>query len=376
MKFFTTTLPAATKHFIAFLVLLALMLNAPTPTFAQSKTAKITKRGSSRGASKRKTTKAAKKGHSKKRIGASATKRKKPVAKAKTSAKISAAPAKTSTLTAPKKTKITSSDNNIGTSQPRYANNNGAPSDVAYGSARTNPNTVSNSTSVSPNEPLSMRSVLEKTDQEVLQELFGFDASNRDTAFMSPYWLGQMRFTIPEQYAKIFPKENIYEDGKPLTINEMDATQRILPISALYEGYIVTPHKEPKNYYLYIYNRAQKRMIFTPHKVASEYSSTSMHYKTYSYIFEDAVSGKLKMMACTRSARLNSDTCTVNCPADYRIEGFEFNGVSWQTKYTMQQSRSDAKVTSSSVSCGDANLRAFLEGRANALVSYYFRKKD
>jgi hypothetical protein len=217
---------------------------------------------------------------------------------------------------------------------------------------------------------------LEKTDQEVLQELFGFDGSNRDTAFMSPYWFGQMRFTIPEQYAKIFPKENIYEDGKPLTINDMDATQRILPVSAQYEGYVVTPHKDPKNYYLYLYNRLQKRMISTPHKVASEYSSSTMHYKTYSYVFEEPASTKLKMMTCTRSTRLGADTCSMNCAADYRIEGFEFNGASWQTKYAIQQSRSDAKVTSSNVSCGDASLRAFLEGRANAFVSYYFRKKD
>jgi hypothetical protein len=368
---------------LSFLLILALVLNAPCSSIAQAnKTTKATKTGksnSSRGASKRKMTKAAKKGRSKKRTGASAIKRKKPVVKAKTAAKTpnkgGTSIAKT-TAPAAKKTKVALSENNVSASAPRYANNNGAPSDVAYGSARSNPNTVSNSTSVSPSEPVSIRSVLEKTDQEVLQELFGFDGSNRDTAFMSPYWLGQMRFTIPEQYAKIFPKESLYEEGKPLTIYDMDATQRILPISSQYEGYVVTPHKDPKNYYLYLYSRAQKRMLTAPNKVASEYSTTTMHYKTYSYVFEDLATGKLKMMACTRSARLDLDTCTANCVADYRIDGYEFNGASWQTKYTIQQSRSDAKVTSSSVSCGDASLRAFLEGRANTFVSYYFRKKE
>ena len=373
MKLFAT-IPT---RFLPFLLLIFLMLAAPNESVAQSSRAKTGKSSSARSASKRKTTKAAKKGRSKKYAGAkgkTVAKRKKPTAKGKTTTKTAAKTAVKTNNTAaamPKKAKPAVDEN----SAPRYATNGSTPSDIAYSTARSNPNTVSNSVSMSPSEPISMRSVLEKTDQEILQELFGFDASNRDTAFMSPYWLGQMRFTIPEQYAKIFPKESVYEDSRKLTIYEMDATQRILPISKHYEGYVVTAHTDPKHYYLYLYDRIQKRMISTPQKIASEYTAGAMHYKTYSYIFEDG-SGKLKMMNCTRSARVDNDTCTVSCAADYRVEGLEFNGASWQTKYVVQQFRTGTKVTSSNVSCGDGSLRSNLEARANAFISYYFRKKE
>jgi hypothetical protein len=369
MKFFATI----STRLTFFLFLMLLTFATPTESVAQgSRNAKAGKSSSSRAASKRKTTKAVKKGRSKKSNSAKSVKRKKPTAKGKTTAK-AAAKTNNTAAAAPKKARPAASPD--ANAAPRYANNGNVPSDVAYSSVRSNP-TVSNSTSVSPNEPISMRSVLEKTDQEVLQELFGFDGSNRDTAFMSPYWLGQMRFTIPEQYAKIFPKESVYEEGRNLTIYEMDATQRILPLSGQYEGYVVTAHKDPKYYYLYLYNKAQKRMMSSPQKIASEYESGSMRYKTYSYIFEDAASGKLKMMNCTRSARIDNDTCTVACSADYRVEGMEFNGSSWQTKYVVQQYRIGTKVTSSNVSCGDSSLRSFLEARANAFISYYFRKRE
>jgi hypothetical protein len=373
MKFFTTI----STRLTFFLFLIMLTLAAPTESVAQgSRSAKTGKSSSSRAASKRKTTKAIKKGRSKKSSSVKGVKRKKPSAKGKAGAKTTVkTTAKTSNTAAALPKKVKSAPSPDANTAPRYANNGNVPSDVAYSSARSNP-TVSNSTSVSPNEPISMRSVLEKTDQEVLQELFGFDGSNRDTAFMSPYWLGQMRFTIPEQYAKIFPKESVYEEGRNLTIYEMDATQRILPLSGQYEGYVVTAHKDPKYYYLYLYNKAQKRMMNSPQKIASEYESGSMRYKTYSYIFEDAASGKLKMMNCTRSARIDNDTCTVACSADYRVEGMEFNGSSWQTKYVVQQYRTGTKVTSSNVSCGDSSLRSFLEARANAFISYYFRKRE
>jgi hypothetical protein len=373
MKFLTTI-----NRLCPYLLLLVMLFSAPLESVAQSK-GRTGKSVSARGASKRKTTKAAKKGRTKGKT-TSAAKRKKPVAKkggAKVQSKSTASSANKSSA-AVKKTRPTSStsNNNItyssGNNEPRYASS-GAPSDIAYSSPQP---TASASQNIAPNEPVSMRSILEKNDQEILQELFGFDSSNRDTAFTSPYWLGQMRFTIPEQYAKIFPKGTVYDEGKALTIYDMDATQRILPLSKQYEGYIVTPHADPKNFYLYLYNRVTKQMLPNPQKVANEYSTASMRYKTYSYVFEEPGNSKLKMMNCTRSTRIDSDTCLVNCSAEYRIEGFEFNNGSWQSKYTIQQSRKGTDVVGSTVSCGDGSLRQYLEARANAVVSYYFRKKD
>ena len=193
--------------------------------------------------------------------------------------------------------------------------------------------------------PEQMRSVLEKPDIEILQELFGLDVSQKTKEKqISAYWLGQSRLSIPTPYAKIFPKESLYTDNKTLTINDLDATQRV-ELGDTYEAFILTPTTSNTEFFLLLYNKKQKAFVSNYEKVAYDSRDQLMHYTQTSYIKMDEQTQRPMLYLMTKSTRNDEDTCKTNCFEQVRLEVKQFNGATWGTQYILRRNNYNGKAT-------------------------------
>ncbi len=193
--------------------------------------------------------------------------------------------------------------------------------------------------------PEQMRSVLEKPDIEILQELFGLDVSqSTKEKQISAYWLGQSRLSIPTPYARIFPKESLYNNNKTLTINDLDATQRV-ELGEMYEAFILTPTTSNAEFFLLLYNKKQKAFVSNYEKVAYDSRDQLVHYVQTSYIKIDEDTKRPMLYVMTKSTRNDEDTCKVNCFEQVRLEVKQFNGATWGTQYILRRNNYNGKAT-------------------------------
>ncbi len=211
----------------------------------------------------------------------------------------------------------------------------------------------------------------EKSNLENIQELFGYDISQKDTMRISGFWLSQMRYSIPENLWKIFPTGTYASKNSNIELKDMDATQRF-PLGGRYEGFVLTQHNNPENFYMLFYDKNVEKFVGATQPVGAEYSRGIMQYKTVSYLTQNAMQQPV-LTVCTRSTRNDDESCTDNCFAHYRIEVRTFKNGEWTSQYSMEQTNDGSKA-SYDIDCGDPVIKKQLQSNIQSIFAHYVPK--
>ncbi len=211
----------------------------------------------------------------------------------------------------------------------------------------------------------------EKSNLENIQELFGYDISQKDTMRISGFWLSQMRYSIPENLWKIFPQGTYASKSSNVELKNMDATQRF-PLGNRYEGFVLTQHDNPENFYMLFYDKNAEKFVGGTQPVGAEYSRGIMQYKTVSYLTENAMQQPV-LTVCTRSTRNDDENCTDNCFSHYRIEVLTFKNGDWVSQSAMEQPNDGSKA-SYDIDCGEPALKKQLQSSIQSIFAHYVPK--
>ena len=212
----------------------------------------------------------------------------------------------------------------------------------------------------------------EKSNLENIQELFGYDISQKDTLRISGFWLTQMRYSIPENLWKVFPNDTYAGAGKEtLPLSKMDATQRF-PLNARYEGFVLTQHDNPEQFYMLFYDKASEKFVGAKQTVGAEYARGIMKYKTVSYLLQNSAKQPV-LTICTRSTRSDDETCTDNCFSHYRIEVRTFKNEEWVQQYSLEQTN-DGDKASYDIDCTDVATKKQLQATVQSIFGAYVPK--